>query len=170
MKKILVIVFVSLFAAAGLASAQEAVKLGYVDIRKAINECKSGKSAMAELDKSIKEKQVKVDEEKKKLEVIQADYEKKASDLSEKEKTAKQKDFQEKVQVYQKILAEAQKEVKDKEAAYTKKILGDINKAIEALAKAGKYTMIFGKTEGAILYSKDGIDLTAKVIKKLDSE
>jgi outer membrane protein len=170
MKKSLVMIVASVFMVTGFAYAQESLKIGYVDMRKAVSECKAGKAATAELDKTIKEKQVKIDAEKKKLEAMQADYEKKASDMKDKEKLALQKEFQEKVQVYQKMLAEAQKEVKDKEAAYTKKILDDVNTVINGIAKGGKYTLILGRTENLVLYAKDGLDLTAKVIQKMDAQ
>jgi outer membrane protein len=169
MKKILVTACVSLFLATGLAYAQEAVKIGYVDMRKAVSECKAGKAAKEELDKAIKEKQAKVIEEKTKLEALQAEYEKKAPKLSDKEKQEKQKEFQEKVQVYQKMVSDAQKEVNAKEAEYTNKIVGDINKIIADISKAGKYTLVLGKTEGTILYGKEGLDLTGKVIQKMDA-
>jgi Skp family chaperone for outer membrane proteins len=68
------------------------------------------------------------------------------------------------------MIADARKEMADKDAEYTNKIVTNINKIIASIAKTGKYTVIFGKTEGSILYSKEGIDLTASVIKKLDTK
>jgi outer membrane protein len=170
MKKILAMIVVSLFAAAGMAFAQEAAKIGYVDVKKALTECKAGKAAKAQLDKVVQEKQPKVDAEKTKLEAMQAEYEKNVSDFSDKEKQAKQKEFQEKLQAYQKLVADSRKAINDIDVEYSNKIMGNINKIVADMAKAGKYTVIFNKTEGLMLYSNNSIDLTAKVIKKLDEK
>lgn len=169
MKKILAAVVVSLCMAAGVSFAQEA-KIGYIDVKKALMECKAGKAAKVELDKLMKAKQPALEAERQKLEAMQADYDKNVSDMSDKEKQAKQKEFQEKYQVYQKLLSEAQKEVNAKDSELSKNILADINKATEEIAKAGKYAVIFNKTEGLMVYTKSGLDVTDKVIKKLNAK
>ena len=168
MKRFLVLTMVSIFMAAGIAMADESVKIGYVDMRKALNECKAGKAAKGKLEKSVKEKQGKLDKEKKKLETMQADFEKKAVGMSDQDKQGLQKEFQEKIQAYQKMLQEAQKEVSEKEGDVTKRILADAKKAIADVAKAGNFTLIIEKTDTSILFSKDGLDLTEKVIDKMD--
>jgi outer membrane protein len=169
MKKVIVLLCVSLFLASGFAYAQDQIKIGYVNMRKALNESKSGKAAKETLEKSIKEKQGTLDEEKKKLESLQEDFEKKTSLLSDKAKQDKQKEFQEKVQAYQKLVADAQKEINEKEAAVTKKIIDDIKKIIADMGKEENYTLIFEETEISVLYAQKGLDLTDKVLEKLNA-
>jgi outer membrane protein len=168
MKKILVMAIVSLFLAAGLAMAQEAVKIGYVDMKKAMNDSKPGKTALNKLDKTAKEKQGKIDKEKKKLETMQADFEKKAKGMSDAEKQDKQKEFQDKVQAFQKLVGQTQQEFTETQADYTKTIFADMKKAIAKIAKAENFTLIIEKTDTSVLFSKDGLDLTDKVIDAMN--
>lgn len=168
MKKVVSFIVAAMFMAAGSAMAQEALKIGYVNMRAAMNECKAGKDAKAKLEKVVKDRQAKLDKEKKKLETMQADFEKKAAAMSDADKQEKQKEFQEKVQAYQKQVMEAQKEINEKEGDVTKRIVADAKKAIAEVAKEGQFTLVIEKTDTSILYSKDGLDLTSKVIDKMD--
>lgn len=168
MKKILTMTIVSLFLAAGLAMAQEVAKIGYVDMKKAMNDSKPGKAALDKLDKTAKEKQGKIDKEKKKLETMQADFEKKAKSMTDAEKQGKQKAFQEKVQAFQKLVGQTQQEFTETQAEYTKSIFNDMKKAIAKIAKAEGFTLIIEKTDTSVLYSKDGLDLTDKVIDAMN--
>ncbi|MEE9523715.1 MAG: OmpH family outer membrane protein [Thermodesulfovibrionales bacterium] len=170
MKKVLAAITVSVLLLVGTAYAEENIKIGYVDMRRALNECKAGKIAKVELETMIKAKQKFLDDERKKLDEMQSELEKKASLLSEKAKEEKQKEFQEKVQAYQKLLADAQKEINEKEAEYTKRIIDDIREIVSDIAKSDGYTLVFEKTEISVMYAKDGLDLTDKVVEKYNSK
>jgi outer membrane protein len=170
MKKLLVVMIGIVFMAAGLAFADEGIKIGYVDMKKVMNDCKAGKAALAKLDKEAKDKQATIDKEKKKLGTMQADFEKKAAGMTDKERQSKQKEFQDKVDAFQKMVGQSQQEFNEMQADYTKKVFNDMKKAIADIAKAGNYTVIIEKTDTSILYSKDGLDLTDKVMDKMDSQ
>lgn len=169
MKKIVAVLVISVFVLTGAAYAEN-VKLGFVDMRLALNESKAGKDAKVELEKIIKDKQKVLDDERKTIDEMQADLEKKASLLSDKAKQEKQKEFQEKVQSYQKMLSDAQKEINEKEASYTQKIIDEIRKTVTEIAKADGYTLVFEKTEISVMYAEEGLDLTKKVIETFNSK
>jgi outer membrane protein len=170
MKKILATVIVSIFMATGFAFAQESIKIGYVDMKKVLNDSKAGKAALDKLDKSAKEKQTKIDKEKKKLEALQADFAKKAAGLSEKEREDKQKEFQEKISAFEKMVGQTRQEFGDMQAEYTKKVFNEMKDAIADIAKAGNYTIVIEKTDTSVLYAKDGLDLTEKVMDKMNAQ
>lgn len=170
MKKIFIMIIVSICMLGGVSFAEEAMKIGYVDMRGALNDSKAGKEAKVTLEKIIKDKQLVLDAEKKKLEEMQQDFEKKASLLSDKAKQEKQKEFQGKVQAYQKMVADAQKEINEKEAEVTEMIINEIKKVIQDIAKEENYSLIFEKTEVSVLFGKEGLDLTNKVIQKYNAK
>lgn len=170
MKKIAVMLFGSALMVAGFAYSQDNIKIGYVEMRKAVNECKAGQAARDNIEKSARDMQAKIDKEKKKLDSIRADYEKKAPGMSDQERQDKQKEFQEKIQVFQQMIAENQKTLNEKEVDATKKIFNDIKKIVADLAKADGYTLIIEKTDTSVLYSKDGLDLTERVIEKMNAQ
>lgn len=170
MKKTVLIFVAVLLAWAGTVYAQDSMKIGYVNMRKALNECKAGKSAKETLEKSIKDKQEILDKQKKELEEMQDDFEKKSSLLSDKAKQEKQDEFQKKLQEYQKLLADSQKEINEKEGDVTKKIIDDIRGIAKDIGKKEGYTLIFEETEISVIYAMDGLDLTDKVIELHDAK
>ena len=170
MNKVLGVMIVLALMVTGPAFSQEYIKIGYVDMKKAMNDCKAGKAALVKLEKTANEKQAAIDKEKKKLESLQADLDKKAVGLSDKDREDKQIEFQKKVQVFQKMVGQNQQEFNEMQAESTKKIFNDMKKAIADVAKADNFTIIIEKTSTSILYSKDGLDLTEKVREKMDSQ
>jgi outer membrane protein len=119
--------------------AADSVKIGYVDVRTVV------------------------------LETLQQTLEKEMLTLTEAQKQDKQRGFQEKVQVFQKSAQDAEREVRQKDTEYTNKALEEVRKIITDVAKEEKVSLVLGKTEMSVLYAEDGMDLTAKVIKKYDS-
>jgi len=170
MKRTMLIIVAVVLALAGTVYAEDSMKIGYVNMRKALNECKAGKSAKETLEKSIKDKQEKLDKAKKDLETMQEDFEKKSSLLSEKAKQDKQEEFQKKLQEYQQQLADAQQEINEKEAKVTKDIIDGMRDIVEEIGKKEGYTLIFEETEISVIFAKEGLDITGKVIEKYDAK
>lgn len=153
---------------AGLAFSAPAlaeVKIGYVDVRAVLLESKTGIQFRADMQKLQKDKETSLRKEDEKLKSLQQTFEKEALTLSEAQKLEKQKAFQEKVQVAQKMMADAQNEVRQKEQDYVNKSRETIRQIIAEVAKQEKVSLVIGE----ILYAEDGMDLTAKVTQKFDS-
>ena len=149
--------------------AADSVKIGYVDVRTVVLESKSGKQHKVDMEKFVKDKQAALKKEEDKLKTLQQNLEKEMLTLTEAQKQEKQRDFQGKVQAFQKSAQEAEREVRQKDTAYTNKALEEVRKVITEVAKDEKVGLVLGKTEMSVLYAEDGMDLTAKVIKKYDS-
>ncbi|MFA5073652.1 MAG: OmpH family outer membrane protein [Nitrospirota bacterium] len=170
MKRIIAGVVIFLFMTAGLVFAQETVKIGYVDMRKAMSESKAGKTALSKLEKTAKEKQTKIEKEKKKIVSLQEAFEKKAATMTDEEKQTKQKEFKEKVDAFEKMVNETQKEFTETQAEYSKKIHASMKEAVDDVAKAENFTMILDNKDSAVLYAKSGLDRTDAVIKKMNEQ
>lgn len=149
--------------------AADSVKIGYVDVRTVVLESKSGKQHKVDMEKFVKDKQAALKKDEDKLKTLQQNLEKEMLTLTEAQKQEKQRDFQGKVQVFQKSAQEAEREVRQKDTEYTNKALEEVRKVITEVAKDEKVGLVLGKTEMSVLYAEDGMDLTAKVIKKYDS-
>ena len=149
--------------------AADSVKIGYVDVRTVVLESKSGKQHKVDMEKFVKDKQAVLKKEEDKLKTLQQTLEKEMLTLTDAQKQDKQRGFQEKVQVFQKSAQDAEREVRQKDTEYTNKALEEVRKVITEVAKDEKVGLVLGKTEMSVLYAEDGMDLTAKVIKKYDS-
>lgn len=158
------ICFASLFIISGNAIAQE-LKIGYVDLRLALNESEAGKKAKTELESMIKIKQAAIDEKGKAIERLKGELEKQASVLSEEARKSKEEEIERNIREYQRLVQDSQAEVKKKESELTGSILKELREVIDKIGKEENYTLILENVEGLILYSKKDIDLTEKVIK-----
>ncbi|MBF0516491.1 MAG: OmpH family outer membrane protein [Nitrospirae bacterium] len=168
MKKVsmVLVMAVALIFTATAAMAQQNAKIGFVDIQKVINDSEPGKKAKEALEVHIKGHQTKIEEKEKAIDTMKADLEKKGSALSEDAKKKKQDEMATAVRDLKRMAAEAQEEVRKKEADLTKDVFSDIRSIIRQIGKDDGYTAIL--ESGAVLYSMDSVDLTDKIVKKLN--
>jgi outer membrane protein len=164
----LVVVFLLLTGKAVSAAETITLKIGYVDLVKALNESESGKKAKADLEFMIKTKQATIDEKGKVIEKSKADLEKQASVLSQDARKTREEEMERLLRDYQRLVADSQNEVKKKEGELTGEIIKEIRAVVRQIGQEEGYTLILEGAEGQILYSTKDIDLTETVIKKFN--
>lgn len=171
MKKFAVMVVAAAFALAIVSGAvakgahaetTSNIKIGYVDMNRALNEVNEGKNAKAKLEADGKAK-------KKKLEIMQAELQKMKEDLDKqslilsKEALAeKQAKFQQKFVDLQRTTMEFEKEFAEKEANFIKPISEKLQRVIQKIGSKGGYTVIMPRAMA--LYALPGSDITNEVI------
>ncbi len=165
MKKVLVLILVLLAFGWQTAHAAE-VKIGIVDLMKALNESENGKKAKAELETLIKSKQSSLDEKGREIEKLKGELDKQASVLSPEAKKSREEDLERLLREYQRLVSDSQTDVKKKESELTGEILKELRAIIDKIGQEGGYTMVIENADGIILYSKKEINLTETVIKR----
>jgi outer membrane protein len=166
MRKVAYLVVVALLLSSTSVFAADTIKIGFVDLVKALNESESGKKAKADLEFLIKSKQVAIDERGKAIEKGKTDLEKQASVLSQDARKSKEEELERLIREYQRLVSDSQSEVKKKEGEMTGDILKEIRTIIQKIGQDEAYTVILENAEGQILYSVKEIDLTDTVIKR----
>jgi outer membrane protein len=156
-------------AAAATAHAQD-TRIGYVDVRKVMNDSKAGKRVRGELEKTVTQRQETLARDEQQLKGLQQAYEKDKLLLSEAQKQAKQKEFDEKLRAFQQSAAAAQREVEQKKTEFERKALAEIQAIVRDIAKEEKLTLVFEKNQMPVLYAADGPDLTDKVLRRFDAK
>lgn len=169
MKRLITVTALAVLAVSNMASAADKPAIGYVDVRTVLLESKAGKQHKTEIEKIVKDKQAALKKEEEKLKALQQNLEKEMLTLSDAQKQEKQRGFQEKVQALQKNAQEAERDLRQKDSEYSNKAIEEMRKVIAEVAKEEKLSLVFGKSEMSILYSEEGMDITSKVIQKLDS-
>jgi outer membrane protein len=164
MKKILLF-FVIFGMLAGHAYAEN-VKIGVVDLMKALNASDTGKKAKSELESLVKEKQAVLDRKGKEIEKLKSDLDKQVSVLSAEAKKSREDDLQKMLREYQRLVQDSQNEVKKREGELTGDILKEIRAVIDKIGEERGYTVILEDAEGVVLFSKKEIDITPLVIKR----
>ncbi|MCX8031246.1 MAG: OmpH family outer membrane protein [Thermodesulfovibrionales bacterium] len=156
-----------IFASDGF-SADEKIKVAIVDLFKTINESEMGKKAKSDLEGLIKTKQASIEEKGKKIEALKSEIEKQSTVISPEAKKTKEEEMEKLVRDYQRIVSDSQAEVKKKEAELTGEILKQAREAINKIAQEGGYSLVLEKADGVVLYFSSSLDITDKVIKRLN--
>jgi len=144
-------------------NAAKTVKIGYVDLQAVINLSKAGKKEQEKIKDFIKERQKKIAAEEKKLEAAGKKFEKDLLTMSKEQQDKKKLAFR-------KLARDSEKEVKQKESLFTKRALAELKSIVAAIAKEKEFTFIVEKSEGAVLYSQEGMDITDSVMKEFDKK
>lgn len=170
MKKngILLLAGFCIFGLVSSAWGAEAIKLGYVDMQKALNLCEAGKDAKKQITDEVGKIEKTFVGKQKELEKIKEDLEKKGSVLSESVRREKEKDYQAKLRDLQRIQRDSEEDLRRKDQEFTAKILSELANIARKLGEDGKYTAIFERNQPAFVYISNMIDLTDEVIKIAD--
>jgi outer membrane protein len=150
-----------------LASAQEKIKIGFIDIQRAITESAAGKKAKARFDAHVKKAESDLLKEKQELERLKSDFDKKGPLLKEDERRNLEADLQRRYLNYQRSGQDHQQELRHREGEMTSDILKELQQIVTEIGKAEKFTLIFERSQ--ILYNDQGIDITNKVIETFNN-
>ena len=140
----------------------ECAKMGYVDLNRALNEVKEGRTAKAKLERDGKKKKQKLEIMQKELKKMKVDLDKQRLILSQEALREKEMRFQQKFLELQRTTVQFEKEFAEKEVNFIKPISQKLKRVIEELGAKEGYTMILPKE--VALYSPAGTDLTDRVI------
>ena len=168
MKKVLSFIFFIVLLTGQTVHAEN-IKIGVVDLLKALNESDSGKKAKTDLEFLIKLKQSSLEEKSKAAEKLKADLDKQSSVLSSEARKSKEEELDRLVRELQRLATDSQAEVKKKENDFTLEILKELRVIIEKVGNEEGYTMIIENADGIILFSKKEIDLTDVILKKYNA-
>lgn len=150
--------------------AAEPLKIGYVDMQRALNQCEAGQEAKrvitAEVDKISKTMEAK----QKELTRLREELEKRGSILNENVRREKEKDFQNKTREVQRMQRDFEDDIRRKDREYTDRVLRDLAKIAQKIGEEGKYTIILEANQPAIVYISKALDLTDEVIKQANAQ
>ena len=145
------------------------MKVGYVDLQKALNTCKAGKDAKGTISALVKKYEDEFKAKQEDLLKLKTNLEKQASLLSVDARKEKEREYQQEVKELQRFQKDVKEELQQKDADHTKRILNELFETLKSIGKEGQYTMILEKNEGAVIYADEKIDLTDQLVKKYDA-
>jgi outer membrane protein len=160
-------VAICLFLCSGVAWSQDKVKIGFIDIQRAISESQAGKRAKERFQAQVKKVEADLLKEKTEIERLKADLDKKGPLLKEEERRNLEADLQRRYVSYQRGMQDQQQELRQKEGEMTGDILKELEKIVNEVGKADQFTLILERSQ--ILYSDQAIDITNRVIEAYNS-
>jgi len=153
----------------GVAYAQNiTLKIGSVDIQKAVNECHAGKEAQRVLTKEAEKFQGIIFEKQKELQEMKEFLEKQALMLNPEAKAARERELQTRLREFQRWGEDTQNELNQKRMEMERNIFIGLKKVIQKLGADEGYTLILEENENIMLFSSKVTDITDQVIKAYD--
>ena len=143
----------------------EAMKIGYVDMQRALNQCEAGQEAKKLITSEVEKMQKNLVAKQKEVEKLKEDLEKRGSVMNESVRRDKERDYQAKFRDLQRIQRDFEEDLRRKDREVTDRVLLDLAKIIKKIGEDGKYTLILEKNQPAIIYISGALELTDEVIK-----
>ncbi|QDG54338.1 OmpH family outer membrane protein [Persicimonas caeni] len=151
------------------AFAQD-VKIGYVDLQRALSEVEEGKKAKARLKKDFDKKQKMLTDKQEEVKKLKQSLESGAAMMTDEAKRKKAIELQQEMAKLQQLYMEMQRDLAQKETKATQKIFKKMEPILNKIAKEKGYDLILEKTESSVLFAKDSMDLTDELIKRYDKK
>jgi len=150
----------------GLSWAADPLKIGYVDMQRALNQCEAGQEAKKVITGEVEKVHKTMEAKQKELTKLREDLERRGSVMNESVRREKEKEFQNKTREVQRMQRDFEDDIRRKDREYTDRVLRDLAKIAQKLAEEGKYTLILEANQPAIIFISKALDLTEEVIKQ----
>ena len=169
MKLTTIIAFVvsALLLNAGFVRADD-MKIGLIDMQRAIQNSPAGKKAKGELEQAFNKKKKELQDQENALKKDKEAFDKKQAALSDSAKKEQQAKLQEKFMKYQDTLQKSQAEIQKKEQEMSQPIVTKIREKVADIAKKKGLSLVLEKNENIVIYSQEKDDITEEVMKGLD--
>jgi outer membrane protein len=146
------------------AARAQAMKIGYVDVQRAVQEVEEGKQARARLKTELETKRQNLDQKRAALEKMKADYDKQAPVLSEDAKRKKQEELQKAFIEAQNQAGQMQEELSGKEQEAMQNISKRLLQVVAEVSDKESFTFVLDKA--ALLYAPAASDVTNEVVRR----
>jgi outer membrane protein len=167
MMRLLGAAFLVLAAFSTQVLAAPQVKIGTVDLQRAVTESAEGTKARGDLLKKKDQLAAQLKTALAELEQMKAELDK--GTLPQQERVEKERLFQKKGREYQNLQREAQDDLKLVESDFLKTLLAKFGVILAKLGEEENYSLILDRNAG-VFYAGPKIDLTPSLVKRADEE
>jgi outer membrane protein len=158
---------VTLLAMAVAATARADVRLAYVDIQRALNDCRNGKSAKADFRGRLERVQSQLEGEQKEVQRLKDELEKKGPLMQPDQRQSLEQKYTRKLRDFQDDYKGTRETLQQKDNEITGAIVRDLATVVREIGEKDGYTMVMEK--GNLLWAVPSVDITDEVIRKYDA-
>jgi len=151
------------------AARAEDLKLGFVDLQRALMETEEGRKARADLKKIFDQKQKELDEQQSDLKKKIDDLDKRRTLLGADKVKQIEGELQGQMQKVQQTYMRHQQELSAKEQEATGKIFERMQRIIAKISVTENFTMVFDRQQAGLVFAKPHLDLTNEVIRRYNA-
>jgi outer membrane protein len=163
----LIIGVVTLLALGTAAAARADVKLAYVDIQRALNDCRNGKSAKAEFRGRLQRVEAQLQGEQDEVQRLKDELEKKGPLMQPDQRDSLEQEYERKLRDFQEDYKNTRDSLQQKDSEITGAIVRDLATIVRQIGIKNGYTMVMEK--GNLLWAIPSADITDDVIRNYDA-
>lgn len=146
------------------------LKVGTVDLQRALQESKRGKSSNAAFEKEMKEKDAKLKEEQKAVQKAVEEFQKKAAVLSEKARGEQQGKLQQRMAGLEEMRQKFAMEFQGRQGELVKPLIEGLRSLVPDIARRRSLDLVLESSQGGLLFALDKTDITDELIKLYDEK
>lgn len=160
----------SAFAYSPAVYAAPELKVGYVDIQKALAESRAGSAAKKEYEVEVKQAQGELDKKKESFQAKRAAFDKQKASLSEEAGAQKQEELLQLEKDLKRNFQDLESKLRRRNAQIIGDLVKELRKAVAVVGEERGYTVILERSSDAVLYVDAQHDITAEVVKAYDAQ
>jgi outer membrane protein len=150
-------------------SPAPSIKLGIVDLQRALNESKAGQRAKEQFKGEFEKMQESLKREKEALDRLKDELDKKSLVLKEDERKSMSEEFERKRRDLRRKLEDSDADLRKRDSELTAEILRQLAEVIQEIGKRDGYTAILENSASSVLYGDKSVDMTDEVIRTFDA-
>lgn len=156
-----------LISMAAAIPARADVKIAYVDIQRALNECNNGKRARSNIRVEAERAQARLQREQSEAQGLKDELDKKGMLMSPDQRQNLEDDLAKKMRTFEDDVKNERDELHQKDNEATAAIVRDLATVVRELGEKAGYTVVMEK--GGLLWGIPSADITDQVIRTYDS-
>jgi outer membrane protein len=151
----------------GVGVAHADIRLAYVDIQRALNECRNGKAAKEQFRTRVERLEGQLQGEQEQVQNLKDELEKKGPLMQPDQRQNLEDDYERRLRQFQDDYKNSRDELQQRDNEMTGEIVRDIAVVVRQIGIKNGYTMVMEK--GSLLWATPGIDITDQVIRAYDA-
>jgi outer membrane protein len=161
-RAVLAATLLAILCVPGLAAAD--VKIGYVDLQRALNESAAGKKAKEDFRGQVERLEGQLKGKKEELDKLKSDLETKGTVMADAQRKKLETEFEQKRLDLKRRFEDSQQELQKKDQELTGRIIQDLQGIIKEVGDRDGYTLILELGSSPVLYYKKSSDITEDVL------
>lgn len=150
-----------------VSTAHAEVRIAFVDIQRALNQCHNGMVAKTKFRAQVQQMQAKLEKEEAKVKSLKNELDQKAALMQPNQRQNLADEYTQQLRQFQEDVRNSRDELHEKANQLTGEIVGDLATVVRQVGEKDGYTIIFEK--GTVLWAAPSIDITDQVIRTYDA-
>jgi outer membrane protein len=146
------------------------LKIYYIDSQRILTDSLAGKEAYTQLEALKDERQKEIDKVQETLKKIATDISVKGPSMNESAKVELQGRYENELKKYNRLVKDAQEELRRKELTLIKPISEEVGAIIDEYGKSNAIDLLLDRRDPGIIFASDELDVTDAILEQYNKK